>query len=58
MLFQITHICFSEPDNVTLHSAMNIIAEAGVRMIKKWRNNGFSLLISGICQKMDITNTP
>ena len=58
MLFLITHICFSEPDYVKLHSAMNIMAETGARMIKKWRNKGFPLLISGTCQKMGITNTP
>ena len=58
MLFQITHISFIEPDNVTLHSLMNIMAETRARMTKKWRNNGFSLLLSGTCKKMGITNTP
>ena len=57
MLFQITHIRFHEPDYVTLHSVMNIMAETGARMTKTWRNNGFSLLKSGACQKMGITNT-
>ena len=31
MLFQITHTCFNEPDYVTLHSIMNIIAKNGAK---------------------------
>ena len=32
MLFQITQICFKEPDYVMLHSLMNIMTENGAKM--------------------------
>ena len=35
MLFQITQICFNEPDYVTLHSIMNIMTENGAKMTHK-----------------------
>ena len=34
MLFQITHICFNEPDFVTLHTVMNIMAESRTKVTK------------------------
>ena len=35
MLFQVTQICFNEPDYVTLHSIMNIMTENGAKMTHK-----------------------
>ena len=32
MLFQVTTICFNEPDYITLHSIMNIMKENGGKM--------------------------
>ena len=34
MLFKITHIWFNEPDCVTLHTVMNIMAENGAKLTK------------------------
>ena len=42
MLFQVTHICFNEPDYVTLHSIMNIMAENGAKVIE----NGVTMVFS------------
>ena len=35
MLFQITQICFNEPDYATLHSLMKIMTENGAKMTQK-----------------------
>ena len=35
MLFQMTQICFNEPDNVTLHYIINIMTEKGAKMTHK-----------------------
>ena len=35
MLFQITQICFNEPDYVTLRSVMNKMTEHGAKMTQK-----------------------
>ena len=35
MLFQVTTICFNEPDYITLHSIMKIITEDGAKMMHK-----------------------
>ena len=35
MLFQKTQICFKEPDNVTVHTVMNIMAGNGPEMGQK-----------------------
>ena len=34
MLFEITHIFFNEPDYVTLHTVMNIMAESDAKITK------------------------
>ena len=35
MLFQVTKICFNEPDYITLHSVMNIVTEHDAKMTYK-----------------------
>ena len=35
MLFQVTTICFNEPDYITLQSIMNIMTENGAKMTHK-----------------------
>ena len=41
MLFQKTQICFSKPDNVTVHSVMNIMTANGAKMAQKRPQNCF-----------------
>ena len=42
MLFQITHICLTEPDYVTLHPFMNMMTEKSLKMTR----NGTIMVLS------------
>ena len=42
MLFQLTHICLTEPDYVTIHYVLNVMADDGAKITKNGTITVFS----------------
>ena len=57
MFFKKAQMCLNEPDYITVHSVINIMAANRAKGCTKCHNNIFQLFLCLICSKRVITST-